>query len=68
MSYRHIKGLTLKHNDIRASDGGLTKTRGSDDFKSYVEAFLSAVSAATAKYQAARGENLFLNIYYNVRS
>lgn len=22
MSYRHIKGLTLRHNDIRASDGG----------------------------------------------
>lgn len=25
MSYRHIKGLTLRHNDIRASDGGLWK-------------------------------------------
>lgn len=29
MSYRHIKGLTLRHNDIRASDGGLMKTWGS---------------------------------------
>lgn len=25
MSYRHIKGLTLRHNDIRASEGGLWK-------------------------------------------
>lgn len=43
MSYRHIKGLTLRHNDIRASDGELTKTRGSHGFKSYVETFVSAV-------------------------
>lgn len=51
MSYRHIKGLTLRHNDIRASDGGLMKTWGSHSFKSSVGTFVSAVSIATVKYQ-----------------
>jgi len=36
MSYRHIKGLTVRHNDIRASGGRLMKTWGSRGFKSYV--------------------------------
>ena len=43
MSYRHIKGLTLRHNDIRASDGGLMKTWGSHSFKSSIETFKPAV-------------------------
>lgn len=51
MSYRHIKGLTLRHNDIRASDGGLMKISGSHSFKSSAETFESAVSIATVKYQ-----------------
>lgn len=38
MSYRHIKGLTLTQNDIRASGGRLMGI-WSNQFKSYIERF-----------------------------
>ena len=44
MSYRHIKGLTLRYNDIRASDGGAYENmRQPYSFNSSVGTFVSAV-------------------------
>lgn len=49
MSYRHIKGLTLRHNDIGASDGagGLMETWGSHSFKSSAGTFCTGCQEDT---------------------